>query len=337
MILYLGNNLKSKKTNQTTLAQLSSLLKGEGYTIKTASSLHNQLLRLVSMLWSIIKYNRKIDYVLIDTYSTKNFYYALATSQLCRFLKLKYIPILHGGDLPSRLDTSTKFSTLIFSNSYKNVAVSKYLKHEFDTRGFESIFIPNVLEIEKYNFFKRGFSNPKLLYVRAFANIYNPEMAVKVLNEIKKEYPEAILCMVGPEKDSSFKNCKALAKKLQLENSIEFTGMLTKNEWHKKSEQYNIFINTTNIDNAPVSVMEAMALGLTVVSTNVGGMPFLIENNKTGILVKKNDINAMANAISSIFKNEEITYQLVINARKQVESHNWSKVKLLWRNILHSK
>ena len=337
MILYLGNNLKSKNTNLTTLAQLSNLLKSEGYSIKTASSVRNQFLRLLSMLWAIIKYSSRIDYVLIDTYSTKNFYYALATSQLCRFLKLKYIPILHGGDLPSRLDKSEKFSTLIFSNSYKNVAVSNYLKYEFDTRGFESIFIPNVLELEKYNFFKRGFSNPKLLYVRAFANIYNPEMAVKVLNEIKKEYPEAILCMVGPEKDSSFKNCKALAKKLQIENSIEFTGMLTKNEWHKKSEQYNIFINTTNIDNAPVSVMEAMALGLPVVSTNAGGMPFLIENNKTGILVNKNDINAMVNAIFSICKNEEITNQLVINARKLVESHDWNKVKFLWRNILYSK
>jgi len=334
MILYLGNNIKSKNTNLTTLAQLSNLLKIEGYSIKTSSSVRNQFLRLLSMLWAIIKNSNRIDYVLIDTYSTKNFYYALATSQLCRFLKLKYIPILHGGDLPSRLDKSEKFSTLIFSNSYKNVSVSKYLKHEFDTRGFESIFIPNVLEIEKYSFFKRGFSNPKLLYVRAFANIYNPEMAIRVLSRIKLEYPKAVLCMVGPEKDSSFKNCKALAKKLELENSIEFTGILSKNEWHKKSEQYNIFINTTNIDNAPVSVMEAMALGLPVVSTNVGGMPYIIENGKTGLLVNKNDIIAMVSKIDNICKNENASKLIVNNARKQVEKFSWEHIKSLWHNIL---
>jgi len=286
------------------------------------------------MLWAIIKYSNRIDYVLIDTYSTKNFYYALATSQLCRVLKLKYIPILHGGNLPYRLDKSSKLSKWIFSNSYKNVAVSKYLMYEFDKRGYESVFIPNVLEIEKYCFLKRGFSNPRLLYVRAFANIYNPEMAIKVLNEIKNVYPKAVLCMVGPEKDSSFESCKALVRKLGMESSVEFTGMLQKKEWHKKSEDYNIFINTTNIDNAPVSVIEAMALGLPIVSTNVGGLPFLIENNKTGILVNKNDISAMVNAIASICENKEITNQLVINARKQVEKYDWNNVKNLWHNIL---
>ncbi len=334
MILYLGNNLKSKQTNLTTLAQLSGLLNDEGFTLKTASSLQNQILRLFSMLWSIIKYSNRIDYVLIDTYSTKNFYYAFATSQMCRLLKLKYIPVLHGGNLPYRLDKSPRLSKYIFSNSYKNVTVSKYLKHEFKIRGFKATFIPNVLEIEKYNFLKRGFSYPKLLYVRAFANIYNPEMAIKVLGEIIKVYPKAVLCMVGPEKDNSYEVCKALVKSLKLENHVEFTGLLSKQEWHKKAEDYNIFINTTNIDNAPVSVMEAMALGLPIVSTNVGGMPFLIENNETGILVNKNDVKAMTEAILLICKNIETANSLSIKARNQVENHDWNKVKSLWCSIL---
>lgn len=335
MILYIGNNLKPKLTNQTTLTLLSNLLRDEGYSVKISSSLNNQLLRLVSMLWAIIKYRKKIDFVLIDTYSTKNFYYAFSTSQLCRFLKLRFIPILHGGDLPSRLDKSPKLSKLIFTNSHKNIAVSNYLKYEFDKRGFESVFIPNIIEIENYNFLERGFSYPRLLYVRAFASIYNPEMAIKVLSKVKKEYPKATLCMVGPEKDYSFESCKALTKELGLENSVEFTGMLSKKEWHKKAEDYNIFINTTNIDNAPVSVMEAMALGLPVISTKVGGMPFLIEDNETGILVKKNDIKAMVKAVDNICKNEKKTNSLAINARRYVEKFDWNNTKHLWYNILH--
>jgi len=334
MILYIGNNLKSKLANQTTLTLLSNLLRSEGYSIKISSSLNNQFLRLASMLWAIIKYRKKIDYVLIDTYSTKNFYYALATSQLCRILKLKYIPILHGGNLPLRLDKSPNLSKLIFNYAYKNVSVSKYLEYEFNKRGFETVFIPNILQIENYNFLERGFSNPKLLYVRAFASIYNPEMAIKVLSKIKKEYPEAIFCMVGPNKDNSFNSCKALVEKFGLENSVEFTGMLSKEEWHKKAEDYNIFINTTNIDNAPVSVMEAMALGLPIVSTNVGGMPFLIENNTTGILVDKNSVNEMVEAIDTICKDEKKAMYLTANARKQIEKYDWNNVKSLWDNIL---
>jgi glycosyltransferase involved in cell wall biosynthesis len=159
-------------------------------------------------------------------------------------------------------------------------------------------------------------------------------MAIKVLKELQKDYPKAILCMIGPEKDNSFQSCKALVKLLRLENSVEFTGMLSKKEWHKKSEEYNIFINTTNVDNTPVSVMEAMALGLPIVSTNVGGIPFLIENNTTGILVGKNNVNEMVKAIDTICENEETANYLAINARKQVEKFDWNNVKSLWDSIL---
>jgi len=334
MILYIGNNIKSKTATVTTIATLSKFLKKEGYHIKVVSSIKIQFFRLLSMLWSIIWYRNKINYVLIDTYSTRNFYYALFSSQLCRLFKLKYLPILHGGNLPTRLDNSAKLSRLIFSNSYQNIAPSNYLKSEFKKRGYNTIFIPNVLEIKNYTFLERKIYSPKLLYVRAFDKIYNPEMAIKVLNNLLETYPDALLCMIGPEKDNSLKLCKDLVRSLQLENHVEFTGMLSKSQWHKKAEDYNIFINTTNIDNTPVSVIEAMALGLPVVSTNVGGIPFLIDGRVDGLLVKKNNVNAMVNAIIEITNNKEQTRKLVLNARKKVEGFDWEIVKQLWDNIL---
>jgi len=335
MILYIGNNIKSKTVTVTTIATLSKFLKKEGYHIKVVSSISMQFFRLLSMLWAILKYRNKISYVLIDTYSTRNFYYALLSSQLCRLFKLKYLPILHGGNLPTRLDNSTKLSRLIFTNSYQNVTPSNYLKTEFKKRGFETVFIPNILEIKDYTFLERKVDSPKLLYVRAFDNIYNPEMAIKVLNALKENYPNALLCMIGPKKDESLESCKSLAKYFGLEKDIEFIGMLSKPQWHKKAEEYNIFINTTNIDNTPVSVMEAMALGLPVVSTNVGGMPFLIEHRVNGLLVNKNNVDAMVNAIIEICKDTKLAKTLAINARSEVEQFDWEKVKHLWSKILH--
>ena len=334
MILYIGNNIKSKRATVTTTSILSNLLKQEGYHVKIVSSIKIQLFRLLSMLWAIIRCQNKISYVLIDTYSTRNFYYALFSSQLCRLLKLKYLPILHGGNLPNRLDNSSKLSRLIFSNSYQNITPSNYLKAEFNKRGYATTFIPNALEIKDYKFLKRKIESPKLLYVRAFDKIYNPKMAIKVLNVLLETYPEALLCMIGPEKDNSLKSCKALVKALQLENHVEFTGMLSKPQWHKKAENYNIFINTTNIDNAPVSVMEAMALGLPIVSTNAGGIPFLIDDRVDGLLVEKNSVDAMVNAIIKITNNQEATRALVSNARMKVERFDWDVVKQLWHNIL---
>lgn len=334
MILYIGNNLKTNAIAVTTISTLSKLLKNEGYNVKVASSIKIQFFRLVSMLWAIIKYKKKISYVLIDTYSTRNFYYALLTSQLCRLLNLNYLPILHGGNLPERLDKSAKLCSLVFANSYHNITPSNYLKVEFNTRGYKTIFIPNVLEIKEYNFVERILLSPKLLYVRAFDKIYNPELAIKVLNKLIEKYPKASLCMIGPEKDTSLQSCKALVKLLKLDNHVELAGMLSKAQWHKKAEAYNIFINTTNIDNTPVSVMEAMALGLPIVSTNVGGIPYLIKNRVNGLLVERDNVDAMVNAIVEICKNEELAKILVGNARKQVEQFDWEKVKELWQKVL---
>ena len=67
---------------------------------------------------------------------------------------------------------------------------------------------------------------------------------------------------------------------------MNFTGKLSKQEWRDLSKDYNVFINTTNFDNTPVSVIEAMALGIPVVSTNVGGLPFLITDKVDGVLVE---------------------------------------------------
>jgi len=316
------------------MVTLSTLLKGEGYELLMTSSKKNQLLRILDMLLNIVTYRKKISCILIDTYSTRNFYYALACSQLARVLRLKYIPILHGGNLPSRLKNSAKFCDLIFKYSYRNIAPSNYLKDAFEKKGYETMFIPNVLEINSYKFKKRMEFAPRLLYVRAFDKIYNPHMAVHVLSELLKIYPLAKLCMVGPDKDGSLQECIALAKLLGVDASIEFTGMLSKSKWHKLSEEFDIFINTTNLDNTPVSVMEAMALGLPVVSTNVGGIPYLINDNVTGILVSSNDIGGMTFAIDNIIIHTESTQQLTLNARKKIESFDWSTVKQSWIDIL---
>jgi glycosyltransferase involved in cell wall biosynthesis len=334
MILYIGNNIKSKKTVTTTIFTLKKLLKQEGFNIKIVSSIKIQFFRLLSMLWAIIWYRNQISYVLIDTYSTLNFFYAFFASQLCRLLRLKYIPILHGGNLPKRLDNSSILSRLIFSNSHVNIAPSNYLLEKFSARGYGTIFIPNVLEIKGYKFLERNIVSPKLLYVRAFSKIYNPELAIKVLDMLIETYPNALLCMIGPEKDESLQLCKSLVKSLKLENHVEFTGLLPKSQWHKKSEDYNIFINTTNFDNTPVSIMEAMALGLPIVSTNVGGMPYLISDKKDGLLVDKNDVDKMVNAVKYLIDNQEFARQIAVNARSKAEQFDWEQVKKLWFNVL---
>jgi glycosyltransferase involved in cell wall biosynthesis len=332
-LLYIGNQLSQNGKTVTTIDLLSQLLSQEGFKVVTASKKKNKVLRLFDMLFHVIKHSRQTDFVLIDTYSTFNFYYAYLLSQLCRVLKLNYIPILHGGNLPNRLEQSPKLSQSIFKNAHVNVAPSLYTKSSFERFGYHNIVcIPNSIELEKYPFKERTFDSVRLLWVRSFSKIYNPFLAIDILKALRNENINAELCMVGPDSDGSLLEVKKYAKKLHVE--VDFTGKLSKEEWLTLSEKYNIFINTTNIDNMPVSVIEAMALGLPIVSTNVGGLPFLIENNKNGILVEPNNVDGFANAIKQIMLNSNQANLMAKNARIYVEQFDWEKVKEKWNSLL---
>ena len=312
-VLYLGNNLLSKTGYPSTLQILSEFLQNEGYNIKAASSKSNVILRMLHMFYSIFKHQKRTDIVLIDTYSTLNFYYAYFCVVLLKCLKKPYIPILHGGNLPERLKKSPKLSKAVFSNAFINVAPSGYLSEVFQRAGFKTTCIPNTLKIEQYGFKHRKKVSPKLLYVRAFTAIYNPVMAIRVLFELKKDFRNAKLCMVGPDRDGTLTNVKELVKELDLETSVEFTGVLPKEEWHKKSENFDVFINT-------------------VVTTNVGGMKYLVEDKITGFLVKPNDVQAMAKSIKHLI--EHGSDNMTQSARKQVETYQWKVVKHQWNKLL---
>lgn len=138
--------------------------------------------------------------------------------------------------------------------------------------------------------------------------------------------------MVGPDKDGSLARCKKVAAELNL--PVTFTGMLKKKEWIALSKDYNIFINTTNFDNMPVSVMEAMALGLPVISTNVGGLPFLIDHEIDGILVPPNNPAAFVNAINKLRENPVLVNTLSNNARSKIEALDWQVIKHKWNSVL---
>ena len=332
-LLYIGNHLSKGGKTETTIETLSEALRSEGFTVYAVSDIKSKAFRLLHMLLALLKYARKVDYVLIDTYSTSNFYYAYLSSRLCRLLNLKYMPILHGGNLPNRLKNNPKLCKSIFENAYKNIAPSRYMHLEFEKHGYSNLVnIPNTINLKNYHFKQRNYETVNLFWVRSFSEIYNPLLAINILKLLLDEGIKATLCMVGPDNDGSFLKAKEYANELGVE--VAFTGKLSKEAWIKLSESYNFFINTTNFDNMPVSVIEAMALGLPIISTNVGGMPFLIENNEQGILVEPNNPDKFVEAIKKIKNDAENTHIMTVNARKSAENYDWKVVKKQWISVL---
>ncbi len=331
-ILYLGNKLSKHGTNKTTVETLGENLAQSGFVVVSYSSKKNSLLRILDMLFGILKH-KDSNYILIDTYSTSAFWFAFFGSQLARILQIKCIPILHGGNLPNRLISNPKLCKMLFSNAHVNVSPSEYLKFHFENFGLSNVInIPNSINLSDYSFNERQNFAPNLIWVRAFAEIYNPKMAVDVINLLQKKYPSATLTMVGPDKDGSLETTKNYANQLNLK--VNFTGKLSKSEWTDLAKNHDIFINTTHFDNTPVSVLEAMALGLPVVSTNVGGLPFLITHQKNGYLVNDNNPAEMVAQIENIINFPTQTIEIINCSKSLVLKMDWKVVKNQWLNLL---
>tara|TARA_B100000315_G_C14412210_1_gene511523 strand:- start:26 stop:901 length:876 start_codon:yes stop_codon:yes gene_type:complete len=263
---------------------------------------------------------KKIKLVIIDTYSSNAYYFALFLAVLSKIHKKSYILVLSGGDLENRLHKSKSF-TFILKNSKYIISPSKYLYDIFNKYNHNTEYIPNYLDLDLYAYKKRTSIDPKILWVRSIHKIYNPTMPVLVIKEIIKKYPKVKLCMIGPQKDDSIIEVKKIIKENKLEENIILTGKLEKKEWIKLSEEYDVFINTTNYDNHPVTLLESMALGLPIVSTNVGGIPNLLTHNFTAKLVKPNDISSMASNILQYLSDDEKRINIASNARNMIENN----------------
>lgn len=158
-------------------------------------------------------------------------------------------------------------------------------------------------------------------------------LAIKVVEQMLSKHPDIKLCMVGPEKDGSLKECKNYAERKSL--PVTFTGKLSKEEWIKISENFSIFLNTTNFDNTPVSIIEAMVLGFSIVSTSVGGIPYLLEHRKDALLVPPNSDSAFVEVLEELFSDSDLPKKLSENARIKAEKFDWEIVKQKWFEILN--
>lgn len=323
----------SASSNPATIDLLAAKF-SEFSAVKCASSRKNQILRAFDMLFVYFRQRSEAQALVVDTYSGWGFYYALVFCFLSRLSNIQFIPILHGGSLPERDLRNPKLVKYLLQRSNHVVSPSKYLQNWATLLGYSCDYIPNFIEIKNYLYKHRGNPGPRLLWVRAFHEVYNPQMAVDILAGLLIKYSNAQLCMIGPDKDGSLVEVLEYAKELGVQEHLTTPGGMTKKEWCRLSREYDIFINTTNVDNMPVSVIEAMALGLPIVSTDVGGMPFLINDQENGLLSPAGDFDAMSMNVIKLLDDQELFNRLAYAGRKVAEEFSWQKVAPKWRQIL---
>lgn len=333
-ICFVGNMLGRNRGYVTTQGQIvADLFSADGAMVTCVSSRIGRAARFLEILRTVAGGRGKFDLVVLEVYSGLNFTVAETVSLICRHLKLPLIMFLHGGDLPGFCRRFPRLTAATLNRADALAAPSGFLSTEFGSAGFDVAVIPNVIELGNYAFRKRKRIKPKLLWMRSFHKIYNPELAVRVLESLRADFPDAVLTMAGVDKGLE-ERVRKLVEDLGLTDSVRFPGFLDTVAKKEEFGNADIFLNTNRIDNMPVSVVEAFAFGLPVVATDVGGIPYLIRNRENGLIVSDNDGEGMASCIKELLEDPVLTGKISSQARRTAERSAWEEVRSQWEDLI---
>ncbi|MEI8313919.1 MAG: glycosyltransferase family 4 protein [Verrucomicrobiota bacterium] len=336
-VLLVGNFLSGDGGSRGVCEELAERLAMAGWAVLTASNKRNCLYRLAHMVRTVYARRQDYDVAHVDVYSGRAFFWAEAVCTSLRQVGKPFVLTLHGGHLPEFAERWPARVRHLLRSAKVVTTPSPYLQKTMQAYRANLRLVPNAIDLSRYRFRQRDHLPPSLVWLRAFHAIYNPMLGPKVLKLLSLRFPTVRLVMVGPDKgDGSIGLTQQVARQLGVDSKLCLPGGVAKAAVPAWLERGEFFLNTTNVDNTPVSVLEAMACGLCVVSTDVGGLPHLLEHERDALLVPPNNAEAMAAAVTRLLTNPQLCAQLSRNARAKAERHDWSMVLPEWEALLSS-
>lgn len=216
------------------------------------------------------------------------------------------------------------------------VVPSGFLQEIFAGSAIRSQVVPNIIDLERFHPAGNdvGAATPHLVVARNLEPIYDIATAVRAFVLVRRHNPGARLTIAGsgPERDALEKLCVALG----VADAVAFSGRLDRDQMAQLYRSATVVINPSRVDNMPNSVLEAMASGVPVVSTNVGGVPYVLRDGITGLLVSAGDDVAMAAALRRILEDDGLASQIREAARADVQQYAWSRVRQRWADVYAS-
>jgi glycosyltransferase involved in cell wall biosynthesis len=208
------------------------------------------------------------------------------------------------------------------------VVPSAYLVDVFAAFDLQARSIPNIFDSEQFQFRERRPLRPVFLSNRNLEPHYNVGCVLRAFKLIQDRYPVARLIVAGG--GSQDEELKRLARCLGL-RSVEFVGKIAPDRMGELYEEADIYLNGSDIDNMPASIIEAFACGLPVITTDVGGIPYIVIDQETGLLVPRGDHEAMASAAVRLLSDHSLATSMIQRARQECEErYCWGAVEDAW-------
>jgi len=216
------------------------------------------------------------------------------------------------------------------------VVPSGYLRDIFEAHGIETKIIPNVVDLSLFEGEERDRASdtPHLIVCRNLEPIYDNATALRAFSEIQKKHPKARLTIAGegPQRHE----LEQLAVDLGLEDKVCFAGRLDVKSIVELYRSADLMLNASRVDNMPNALLEALSMGVPIVTTDAGGIPYIVEDGKTALIVPVGDWEAMARQAERLLHDAVLYRALSSGGLEAVTRYRWASVGPRWLTCYRS-
>lgn len=250
-----------------------------------------------------------------------------------RIAHARGVPVVvnyRGGEAAAFLHRSAPRVRRSMSRAARLIVPSRFLQEIFGRHGMAAEVVPNVVDLGC--FFPPGTGTgdrerspvPHLVVARNLEPIYDNETALRAFAIVLRSHPQARLSIAGSGPEAS--RLRQLAAELGVAARVSFTGRLDRDEMARLYREADVALNPSLADNMPNSLLEAMACGLPVVSTNVGGIPFMVRDGTSALLVPPGDAGAAAAAVNALLADAPLRRRIAAAGLAEVQAYTWQRV-----------
>ena len=323
--------------NQT--QQLAELLRGEGQTVVLVPSNAAYRPNWVAGIPVLRAFVRLLPYLvtlwretgscqLVHVMANSGWSWHLFAAPAIWIANLRKVPVIvnyRGGEAESFLAASARSVRLTLHKATALIVPSGFLKATFERFGMSADIVPNIVDLRRFN-------NPephrairrRLLVARNLEPIYDNESAIRAFAIVRQIHPDATLTIAGSGPLAA--SLRSLVDTLGLADAVVFAGRLDRDAMSDAYRKADIALNPSLVDNMPNSVLEALASGVPVVSTHVGGVPYIVKDEETALLIPPRSPEVMATAILRLMDDAALARRLIDNGLSEVQAYTWPRV-----------
>jgi glycosyltransferase involved in cell wall biosynthesis len=292
--------------------------------VKYARTVVTALATLILLLVRLPRYD------IVQVYAASYFSFLLVPAPAVLIAKLygkRVIMHYHSGEAEDHLSHWYWMAAPVIRMADIIIAPSGYLLDVFARFGLSARAIFNVAGLEVYTFRERKPFRPVFFTSRSHEPLYNVACVLRAFALIQRRYPEASLTVGGDGWQRP--QLEQLARNLGLRNTV-FTGRIPPDRMPAMYDAHDIYLMANDIDNMPNSITECFAAGLPVVTTNAGGLPYIVKHEETGLMVQCGDHEALAANAIRMIEDQELAAGIARRAREECERYTWPLIKEQW-------